>query len=166
MADIEMKPAEEKTKGEEKDEKKEEGKKEETKPPPSPVADIKSNIALIERAVSTLEPRFTHRVLRTLTSLRKRIDDKVLRDAIEELYPKGELFAVEVWDNVIMYWCRRVCEDIVALMATTCTCGGSIYGRRPCPDTFKDSRDGTCSRGRDLHSPPDAASLAQIGRNV
>jgi 26S proteasome regulatory subunit N3 len=100
MTDVEMKPAEEKTKDdkkeEKKDEKKEEGKKEETKPPPSPVADIKSNIALIERAVSTLEPRFTHRVLRTLTSLRKRIDDKVLRDAIEELYPKGEFLAFEM----------------------------------------------------------------------
>jgi hypothetical protein len=100
MADVEMKPAEEKIKDdkkeEKKDEKKEEGKKEETKPPPSPVADIKSNIALIERAVSTLEPRFTHRVLRTLTSLRKRIDDKVLRDAIEELYPKGEFFVFEM----------------------------------------------------------------------
>ena len=98
MADVEMKPAEEKTKddkkGEEKkDGEKEDGKKEDNKPPPSPVADIKSNIALIERAVSTFEPRFTHRVLRTLTALRKRIDDKVLRDAIEELYPKGELSA-------------------------------------------------------------------------
>jgi 26S proteasome regulatory subunit N3 len=80
MPDIEMKPADDKAKDEE--------KKEDPKTPPSPVADIKSNILLIERAVSTLEPRFTHRVLRTLTSLRKRIDDKVLRDAIEELYSK------------------------------------------------------------------------------
>lgn len=86
MPDVEMKPANDKAKDVNKDEKKEE----ETKTPPSPVADIKSNIALIERAVSTLEPRFTHRVLRTLTSLRKRIDEKVLRDTIEELYPKGE----------------------------------------------------------------------------
>jgi 26S proteasome regulatory subunit N3 len=92
MADVEMKPAEEKTKdnkkGEDKKDEKKEEEKKEIKPPPSPVADIKSNIALIERAVSTLEPRFTHRVFRTFTSLRKRIDDKVLRDAIEELYPK------------------------------------------------------------------------------
>lgn len=94
MPDIEMKPAN-KSKGEKKDEKKDETKeekKEEVKPPPTPVADIKSNVALIERAVSTLEPRFTHRVLRTLTSLRKRIDDKVLHDAIGELYPRGERF--------------------------------------------------------------------------
>ena len=80
-----MKPADTKTK----DEKKGEEKKEESKVPPSPVIEIKANVALIDRAVFTLEPRFTHRVLRTLTALRKRIDNGVLRDAIEELYPKG-----------------------------------------------------------------------------
>ena len=85
MPDVEMKPADTKTK----DEKKGEEKKEESKVPPSPVIEIKSNVALIDRAVFTLEPRFTHRVLRTLTALRKRIDNGVLRDAIEELYPKG-----------------------------------------------------------------------------
>ena len=109
MADVEMKPAEEKTKGEKKDEEKKDDKKEEkkdTKPPQSPVAEIKSNIALIERAVTTLEPRFTHRVLRTLTSLRKRIDDKVLRDAIEEVYTKGELFAFENRWRRLIHYCR------------------------------------------------------------
>lgn len=82
MPDVEMKPADSKTK-------KDEEKKEEPKVPPSPVIEIKSNIALIDRAVSTLEPRFTHRVLRTLTALRKRIDSEVLRNAIDELYLKG-----------------------------------------------------------------------------
>ncbi|KAH7922762.1 PCI-domain-containing protein [Leucogyrophana mollusca] len=88
MPDVEMKPAAEKKAEEKKDDKKDE-KKEEAKPapPPPPAAEIKSNIALIERAVTDLEPRFTHRVLRTLTALRKRIDGKVLRDAIEENYP-------------------------------------------------------------------------------
>ena len=57
--------------------------------PPSPVEEIKSNITLIERAVSTLEPRFTHRVLRSLTHLRRRMDGKILRDAIAEVYVKG-----------------------------------------------------------------------------
>lgn len=90
MADVEMKPAEEKPKEEKKEDKKEEQKKE--PPKLTPVAEIKFNIALIERAVSTLEPRFTHRVLRTLTALRKRIDDTVLRHAIEEAYPKGTLW--------------------------------------------------------------------------
>lgn len=92
MPDVEMKAAD-KAKGDKKDEKKEEKKEEEkkvVKPPPTPVAEIKSNVVLIERGVSTMEPRFTHRVLRTLTALRRRADDKVLRDVIEELYPKGK----------------------------------------------------------------------------
>lgn len=63
-----------------------EPEKEEPKPI-SPVDEIKANIALIDRAVATLEPRFTHRVLRTLSALRKTLSDAVLRDAIEGVYP-------------------------------------------------------------------------------
>ncbi|KAI0760201.1 diphenol oxidase-A2 [Fomes fomentarius] len=84
MADVEMKQADEK-----KEEKKEEEKtaEEEKKPIPlTPVAEIKANVVLIERAVSTLEPRFTHRVLRSLHHLRKKLDDKVLRDAVQAVY--------------------------------------------------------------------------------
>jgi len=83
MPDVEMKTAENKPS----DKKIEE----EQKPsPPSPVTEIKNNVALLERAVSTLEPRFTHRVLRTLTALRKRINDDVLREAIESIHAKGD----------------------------------------------------------------------------
>ncbi|KAF8155645.1 PCI domain-containing protein [Crassisporium funariophilum] len=82
MPDVEMKPAEAKAKTTEEKEKKVE------EPRPTPVAEIKNNVALIQRAVSTLEPRFTHRVLRTLTALRKRIDDAVLRNAIESIHTK------------------------------------------------------------------------------
>ncbi|KAI0792377.1 diphenol oxidase-A2 [Abortiporus biennis] len=81
MADVEMKPAEDH---------KDDGEKVEEAPkkiPPTPAAEIKSNIALIERAVSTLEPRFTHRVLRNLNALRKRLDDAALREAIDGVYP-------------------------------------------------------------------------------
>lgn len=75
---------------EKKDDKADASKKVEEKPvPPSPPVEIKSNVALIERAVADLEPRFTHRVLRSLTALRKRLDNKFLRDAIEENYPTG-----------------------------------------------------------------------------
>lgn len=92
MADVEMKPVDEKDKKEDPKGGKKDEKEQDAKPtPPSPVAEIKSNLILIEKAVSTLEPRFTHRVLRTLTSLRKRINEIVLRDAIEEVYPKGGL---------------------------------------------------------------------------
>lgn len=95
MADVEMKALEEK--------KEEEREKEEVAPPPSPVAEIKSNAGLIERAVNTLEPRFTHRVLRTLTALRKKLDDKVLYDAITEVYPAGacSLFPVTLTFRVL-----------------------------------------------------------------
>ena len=60
--------------------------------PLTPTEEIKSNITLIERAVSTLEPRFTHKVLRSLTHLRRKLDEKVLRSVINEVYVKGELF--------------------------------------------------------------------------
>ncbi|KIK68530.1 hypothetical protein GYMLUDRAFT_154102 [Collybiopsis luxurians FD-317 M1] len=84
MPDVEMKPAEDK-----KEDKKQEKKEEEVKKEPqTPLAEIKASFALIDRAVSTLEPRFTHRVLRTLTTLVKKIDETVLRIAIEEAYPK------------------------------------------------------------------------------
>ncbi|KAG5337244.1 putative 26S proteasome regulatory subunit rpn3 [Termitomyces sp. T112] len=87
MPGVEMKGTETKVKDDTK--KEEEGTEESPKPVPlTPVAEIKANIALIERAVSTLEPRFTHRVLRALTALRKRIDASVLRTAIEQVYIK------------------------------------------------------------------------------
>lgn len=85
MPDVEMKPTEDKSSDEKN------GEDQKPSPPPSPLTEIKNNIALLERAVSTLEPRFTHRVLRTLTALRKRIDDTVLREAIELAYAKGSL---------------------------------------------------------------------------
>jgi 26S proteasome regulatory subunit N3 len=85
MSDVEMKPTEDKLSDTKNGEEK--------KPsPPSPLTEIKNNVALLERAVSTLEPRFTHRVLRTLTALRKRINDVVLREAIELIYAKGHLY--------------------------------------------------------------------------
>lgn len=84
MADVDMKPVEETKKDEEK---KEEEKKEQAKPPPTVPEEIRTNAALIERAVTTLEPRFTLRVLRTLTALRKRLDDKNVVEAIEGVYP-------------------------------------------------------------------------------
>lgn len=89
MSDVPMeKPANEKkqeTKVEEKvkDTKPEEAKKE----PPSVPVEIRANSALIDRAVSTLEPRYTLRVLRTLAALRKRLNTKALADAVDAVYP-------------------------------------------------------------------------------
>lgn len=89
--DVEMKPVDSK-KLENKDDKKKDDKEKEVAPappPPTPAQEIKTNVALIERGVSTLEPRFTNRVLRNLTALRKRLDDGVLREALGEVYVKG-----------------------------------------------------------------------------
>jgi 26S proteasome regulatory subunit N3 len=70
-------------------------KKEEEKPveaPPAPIsvgAEIKANLALLDRAVSTVEPRFTVRVLRNLNGLRKKLNAENVREAILSLYGKG-----------------------------------------------------------------------------
>lgn len=53
------------------------------------MAEILNNLQLIGRAVSTIEPRFTTRVLRTLTTLRKRLTKRQLADAITRAFPKG-----------------------------------------------------------------------------
>lgn len=88
--DVDMKSSEDKSK-----------KEEETEAVPAPLtpfAELKANIALIERAVTTLEPRFTHRVLRSLTAQRRKVDDKVLRNVIEDVYSKGAFHPLDVTD--------------------------------------------------------------------
>ncbi|CAE6460226.1 unnamed protein product [Rhizoctonia solani] len=62
-----------------------------TEAPPAPIsvsAEIKANLALLDRAVSTVEPRFTVRVLRNLTGLRKKLNADHLREAVSSAYPK------------------------------------------------------------------------------
>ncbi|KAJ7064886.1 PCI domain-containing protein [Mycena amicta] len=87
-ADVDMKPVED-NKPDDKDKKAEDKKEDEKpKPPPTPVQEIKFNVVLIERAVASIEPRFAHRVLRTMTALRKRLDTTVLRNAIDEVFTK------------------------------------------------------------------------------
>jgi 26S proteasome regulatory subunit N3 len=58
-------------------------------PPPSPAAEIKANLGLIHRGVVSLEPRFTNRVLRGLTTLRKKLTSAIFRDVVSEVYAKG-----------------------------------------------------------------------------
>jgi len=69
--------------------------KAEPTPAPAPVPltaqqIVQANIALVERAVSTLEPRFTHRALRTHGGLRKKLDSSVLAEIVRAALPKGE----------------------------------------------------------------------------
>lgn len=55
--------------------------------------DIKSNFTLLERAVSHFDPRFTLRVLRSISSMRKHITPDVLAEVIVENYPSSNLTA-------------------------------------------------------------------------
>lgn len=88
--DIEMKAADDKEKKVEakKDDKKED--KVEVQPKPMTVKEeIKLNLALLDRAVHAIEPRYSARVLRTLTTLRRRLDKESLSEVIETCYPKS-----------------------------------------------------------------------------
>ncbi|KAI0537456.1 putative proteasome regulatory particle subunit [Xylaria digitata] len=51
------------------------------------VADIKSNFALLDRAVALFDSRFTLRALRSISSLRKRLTPEIISQAIAETFP-------------------------------------------------------------------------------
>ncbi|KAL4930227.1 proteasome regulatory particle lid subunit RPN3 [Aspergillus undulatus] len=53
------------------------------------IQDIKTNFTLLERAVAHFDPRFTLRVLRSISSMRKYIAPDVLADVIVNAYPKS-----------------------------------------------------------------------------
>jgi hypothetical protein len=119
MADVEMKEAKSKV----------DAKDDIATPPLSPVSEIKSNVTLIERAVSTLEPRFTIRVLRSLSALRKRLDDKALCDAVSEIYPQGVWVLTSRRFSVLIN-CRFAGQVVSALMALRFTCSRRVHGSR------------------------------------
>ncbi|KAJ5965921.1 hypothetical protein N7481_012635 [Penicillium waksmanii] len=50
------------------------------------IQDIKTNFTLLERAVAHFDPRFTLRVLRSISSMRKHITPEVLAEVIVETY--------------------------------------------------------------------------------
>lgn len=50
------------------------------------VKDIRSNFTLLERAVAQFDARFTLRALRSISSLRKRLDERVLCSVIVLTY--------------------------------------------------------------------------------
>lgn len=50
-------------------------------------ADIKSNFALLERAVALFDPRFSLRALRSVSSIRKRLTPDILAQVIVETFP-------------------------------------------------------------------------------
>jgi 26S proteasome regulatory subunit N3 len=89
MADVEMKPVDKKSDKDTKDTKDKEESSSTPAAPSSPASEIKTNLALIHRGVISLEPRFTNRVLRSLNTLRKKLNGAILRDVIGEVYAKG-----------------------------------------------------------------------------
>jgi 26S proteasome regulatory subunit N3 len=52
-------------------------------------AAIKANFGLLERAVSQFDPRFTLRVLRSISSIRKHLSADVLAQVISDTYPSS-----------------------------------------------------------------------------
>ncbi|KAF2966213.1 hypothetical protein GQX73_g7338 [Xylaria multiplex] len=51
------------------------------------VTDIKSNFALLDRAVALFDSRFTLRALRSISSLRKRLTPEIISQVIAETFP-------------------------------------------------------------------------------
>ncbi|OIW26529.1 hypothetical protein CONLIGDRAFT_477030 [Coniochaeta ligniaria NRRL 30616] len=51
------------------------------------INDIKSNFALLERAVALFDARFTLRALRSISSIRKRLTPDIIAQVISETYP-------------------------------------------------------------------------------
>ncbi|KZV92690.1 hypothetical protein EXIGLDRAFT_718141 [Exidia glandulosa HHB12029] len=82
------------------DETKKEEKPEAPAPVPlTPAQIITANIALVERAVSTLEPRFTHRVLRGHNALRRKLDSAILAEVVRNVLSKD----VSTRDSLLAY---------------------------------------------------------------
>lgn len=54
--------------------------------------EIKRNFTLLERAVETIEARFTTRVLRTLPSIRRRLTSDILAQVISEYFGPSKYF--------------------------------------------------------------------------
>ncbi|CEL07760.1 Putative 26S proteasome non-ATPase regulatory subunit 3 [Aspergillus calidoustus] len=64
------------------------------------IQDIKTNFTLLERAVAHFDPRFTLRVLRSISSMRKQITSDVLAEVIVDAYPKSSPTASFLLDAV------------------------------------------------------------------
>ncbi|KAI2814959.1 hypothetical protein CBS115989_8067 [Aspergillus niger] len=65
----------------------------EVDPKTKAIQDIKTNFTLLERAVTHFDPRFTLRVLRSISSMRKHITGDVLAEVIEETYSSSSVTA-------------------------------------------------------------------------
>ncbi|KAL9109633.1 MAG: hypothetical protein Q9227_005670 [Pyrenula ochraceoflavens] len=62
------------------------------------IADIKNNFGLLERAVSLFDPRFTLRVLRSISPMRKHLSADLIGQVITDTYSKSNAFAQSLLD--------------------------------------------------------------------
>jgi len=73
--------------------------------------EILGNITVIGRAVSTMEPRYTTRVLRTLTTTRKKLDKDHMRNILNQAFPQGcTSFPSSCHEQLARTWVMEVCE--------------------------------------------------------
>lgn len=86
------------------------------------INDIKSNFALLDRAVALFDARFSLRALRSISSIRKRLTPDILAQAISETYPSSSASA-----NVARQMLEAIGQSDVSL------------GRQPGPEMEIDS---------------------------
>ena len=91
------------------------------------ITEIRFNAALIEKAIATIERRFTRRILRS--------DDSVLRDANEVIYPKGMSPSL-LWNFLCFSELRSRLghKANAAVLAPACSGCPPIHGRKPHSD--------------------------------
>ncbi|KAK4687212.1 26S proteasome regulatory subunit N3, partial [Tremellales sp. Uapishka_1] len=65
------------------------------------IKEILANITVIGRAVANIEPRFTIRVLRVLTTLRKKLTKLALKSVLEQAFPKNSKTGKELLGSSI-----------------------------------------------------------------
>lgn len=62
--------------------------------------EIKNNANLLERAVTLFDPRYTLRVLRSISSLRRKLTPEILQTVVKFYYPAGSLVAADILSYV------------------------------------------------------------------
>jgi hypothetical protein len=72
--------------------------------------DIRQHIKHVEKAVSTKEPRFMSRALRAIVTLRKKLNDSILRKAIFVFLPSTSTPAQK---NALLEHLEEVCYFVM-----------------------------------------------------
>ncbi|WRT66189.1 uncharacterized protein IL334_003142 [Kwoniella shivajii] len=103
--------------------------------------EILNNITLIGRAVTTIEARFTIRVLRTLTTLRKKLTKSALKNVLDQAFPKGSKTGQSLIANSIF-------SDLPSSSSSTSS------GEEMEVDSAPTTTDGSTTSTKKKFSPP------------